>query len=208
MPDIVVLHYTAMNSADAACRTLCNPEKEVSAHYLICETGEVRQLVAEGKRAWHAGAGSWAGISDVNSRSIGIEMANTGFVPFAAPLMDALEALLAGIMARWNIPSHRVIAHSDLAPGRKIDPGKRFDWQRLARSGLSVWPEAQEADPAGFLADARAFGYSAEVADEVVLDAFRLRFRAGYSGPLDAHDAGLAKDLADRFGVDGTGATS
>ncbi len=207
-PEIVVLHYTAMDSAEAACRTLCNPETEVSAHYLICEDGTVHHLVDEEKRAWHAGAGSWGGAGDVNSRSIGIELANTGFAPFAAPLMDALEELLSGILRCWSIPPHRVIGHSDMAPGRKIDPGPRFDWQRLAWSGLSVWPEASEADPKQFCAAAKAFGYSAAVTDEVLLKAFRLRFRPQASGPVDRVDAGLALDLANRFGVDGSGATS
>lgn len=208
VPDLVVLHYTAMHSAEAACRTLCNPETEVSAHYLICEDGDVHQLVDEKMRAWHAGAGSWGDVGDVNSRSIGIEMANTGFAPFAAPLMDALEELLAAIMERWSIAPERVIGHSDMAPGRKIDPGFRFDWQRLARHGLSVWPNGADADPSGFRGHAKAFGYSAEVDDEVLLKAFRLRFRPRFEGPLDQIDAGRAKDLAVRFPVDGKGATS
>lgn len=207
-PDIVVLHYTAMDSAEAACRTLRNPETEVSAHYLLCEDGSVHQLVDEEKRAWHAGAGRWCDVDDVNSRSIGIEMANTGFTPFAAPLMDALEELLAGILERWSIPPHRVIGHSDMAPGRKIDPGARFDWRRLARAGLSVWPEAGEAEPGDFRPHAEAFGYTGEVDDETLLKAFRLRFRPGSQGSLDAMDAGLARDLSARFGVDAEPLTS
>lgn len=202
LPDIVVLHYTAMTSAEAACRTLCNPETEVSAHYLIAETGDVFALVDEVKRAWHAGAGRWGDVVDVNSRSIGIELANDGVSPFSAALMDALEDLLSGILERWAIPPERVIAHSDLAPGRKIDPGRRFDWKRLARGGLAVWPERREAPTTRFQTDARAFGYTAEVEEKVLLESFRQRFRPWGQGPLEPADAGMMADLAMRFPVD------
>ena len=104
-PDIVVLHYTAMQSAEEAICTLCDPENEVSAHYLIGRDGVVTQMVNESARAWHAGAGRWAGCDDINSRSIGIELDNDGLSPFSAALMNALEELLVGIMARWEIPS-------------------------------------------------------------------------------------------------------
>ncbi len=150
-PDLIVLHYTAMATCAEARARLCDPAEEVSAHWLISETGAAEQLVDEARRAWHAGAGEWAGIGDVNSHSIGIELANTGFHPFPEPQMAALEALLTAIMARWHIPAHRVIAHSDMAPTRKGDPGRHFDWRRLARTGLSVWPvlggPADPADP-------------------------------------------------------------
>lgn len=123
---------------------LCSPEHEVSAHYLIARDGRVYQLVAEDARAWHAGAGCWAGQSDVNSHSIGIELDNDGAAPFAAPLMDALEALLRDIMARRGISPQNVLAHSDTAPGRKIDPGPKFDWRRLQRQGLG---RTERVDP-------------------------------------------------------------
>ncbi|MCE2739755.1 MAG: N-acetylmuramoyl-L-alanine amidase [Rhodobacter sp.] len=108
-PDLVVLHYTAMPSCAAALERLCDPLAEVSAHYLICEAGDVLALVPERARAWHAGAGSWGAVTDVNSHSIGVELANDGLQPFAAPQMTALEFLLGGILARWSIPPHRVI---------------------------------------------------------------------------------------------------
>ncbi len=119
--------------------------------------------------------------------------------------MAALEQLLRAVMARWHIPPERVIGHSDMAPGRKGDPGARFDWRRLALAGLSVWPAAGPGDPAGFRAAARAFGYP-DVPDAALLAAVRLRFRPWATGPLDALDAGLVADLARRFPVDGTGA--
>ncbi len=202
LPDIVVIHYTAMTSADAACRALCNPETEVSAHYLIAENGDVFALVDEAKRAWHAGVGSWGDVTDVNSRSIGIELANDGLSPFSAALMDALEELLGGILTRWAIPAERVIAHSDLAPGRKIDPGRRFDWQRLARTGLAIWPETQSSTPENFYADLETFGYSADVEEAPRLESFRQRFRPWADGPVDRVDAELAAGLAARFPVD------
>ncbi len=204
-PELVVLHYTAMESCEAACRALCDPEREVSAHYLISEAGEVTQLVDEEMRAWHAGAGEWGGRGDVNSRSIGIEISNTGFAPFAARQMDALEDLLAGILIRWDIPPEGVIGHSDMAPGRKIDPGPRFDWQRLSRQGLSVWPTKNPVeghDPSWFREFADTFGYPTNIPDDLLLSTFRLRFRPGMTGPIDARDMQMIQDLAKRFGVD------
>ena len=154
-PELVVLHHTAMLTAEAALERLCDPAAEVSAHYL---DRRGRPGLAAGRprtaRAWHAGAGSWGGAGDVNSRSIGIELANAGplagFPPFPEPQMAALEALLDGIMARWAIPPAGVIAHSDMAPERKSDPGPKFDWRRLARGGRAVWPDdAPRRRPAG-----------------------------------------------------------
>lgn len=210
-PSLIVVHYTAMASFDAARARLCDPAAEVSAHYLIAEAGEVLALVPEELRAWHAGAGEWGGQGDVNSRSIGIELANNGQQPFAAPQMAALERLLTQVMARWAIPPQGVIAHSDMAPARKTDPGARFDWRRLALGGLSVWPspETTAVQPNDFVADARRFGYPA-VEEGVLLSAFRLRFRPWARGPLDGVDAAMAADLAQRFAprlaIDATGA--
>ena len=195
-PTLVVIHYTGMASCAEARARLCDPAAEVSAHWLISESGAVEALVPEERRAWHAGAGSWGAVTDVNSHSIGIELANQGDRPFPDGQMAALEVLLAGVMARWAILPSGVIAHSDMAPSRKGDPGRRFDWRRLALLGLAVWPVA--AEPGDLMADLRAFGYpDADAA--AVLSAFRLRFRPLATGPADQVDAGLAADLARRF---------
>ncbi len=196
-PSLVVLHYTAI-SCEAARARLCDPEAEVSAHWLISQTGEAEALVDERHRAWHAGAGGWAGLDDINSHSIGIELANDGTQPFAEPQMAALERLLAAIMARWNIPAHRVIGHSDMAPSRKSDPGRHFDWRRLALQGLSVWPEPAAEAP--LAASLTAFGYP-DAPDDARLTAFRLRFRPWASGPEDATDRALAAGLVARSPV-------
>lgn len=204
-PDLIVLHYTAMHSTDAAQARLCDPEHEVSAHYLISEHGEVVQLVPEHMRAWHAGAGGWGDCSDVNSRSIGIELANNGATPFAAAQMDALEALLPGIMQRWAIVPERIIGHSDMAPLRKSDPGARFDWRRLALLKLSVWPISytpQVADTEVFTELAQQFGYPPAEDFQTILDAFRLRFRPWADGPLNGGDMAAIADLSHRFPVD------
>lgn len=195
-PELVVIHYTAMESCAAALARLCDPLAEVSAHYVIDMDGRVLSLVAEEARAWHAGAGSWAGRADVNSRSIGVELVNPGTEPFPEPQMRALEALLADVLDRWSLPPQAVIGHSDLAPERKGDPGARFDWRRLALQGLSVWPEA--GMPGDFATDLARFGYP-EAAPEALLTAFRLRFRPWAKGPLDATDRALAADLARRY---------
>ncbi len=200
-PDLVVIHYTAMPTAAEARDRLCDPSSEVSAHWLIAENGATEQLVDEVMRAWHAGAGAWGAVTDVNSRSIGIELANSGDAPFPAPQMAALERLLADTMTRWSIPPERVIAHSDMAPDRKRDPGPRFDWRRLALAGLSVWP-GESGDPtADFAVSARAFGYPA-AAPVVRLSAFRLRFRPGAHGSVAASDRAAISDLARCFPVD------
>lgn len=198
----MVIHYTAMATAREALDRLCDPAFEVSAHYLIAEDGEVAALVPEELRAWHAGAGSWGGVADINSRSIGIELANPGTRPFAHPQMLALERLLGEAMARWSIPPERVIGHSDTAPARKADPGPRFDWRRLARGGLSVWPEEGEDDPQAFVPALAGFGYDPSVPPDLLLRAFRLRFRPWAGGPVTARDAGAALALARRFPVD------
>ncbi len=194
-PSIIVIHYTAMATCAEARARLCDPQVEVSAHWLISESGRAEALVDEAARAWHAGAGEWAGLSDINSHSIGIELANTGSQPFPEPQMAALEVLLAGIMARWSIPPHRIIAHSDMAPARKGDPGRRFDWRRLALQGLSVWPDAP-GDAARSLADSLdAIGYPA-APPEARLAAFRLRFHPMAQGPETRADRALADAVA------------
>ncbi|SEF92447.1 N-acetylmuramoyl-L-alanine amidase [Jhaorihella thermophila] len=182
-----------MHGAEAALERLCDPAAEVSAHYLIGMDGTVWQLVEESERAWHAGAGEWGGQGDVNSRSIGIELDNLGNHPFAEPQMAALERLLADIMTRWSIPPHGVIGHSDMAPGRKRDPGPRFDWARLARLGLARNPGRTTAshEPPGFdefRRLARAAGYDDTIPDELLLETVRLRYRPWALGPLGAED--------------------
>jgi N-acetylmuramoyl-L-alanine amidase len=202
MPDMVVIHYTAMADAASALARLCDPDAEVSAHYLIARDGTCWQLVDDAARAWHAGVGAWGGTRDVNSRSIGIELDNDGRTPFAAALMDRLEPLLAGVMARWNILPERVIGHACMAPDRKQDPGPRFDWARLARQGLAVAaPAPLRAVPGDFAAGARAVGYP-DATPDALLAAFRARFRPAARGPLDATDAGIMAALARDFPVD------
>lgn len=195
-----------MASAEAALERLCDPAAEVSAHYLIAADGRLWQLVEDDMRAWHAGAGGWGGVGDVNSRSIGIELDNDGKTSFAAPMMDVLEPLLARLIADWQIPPERVIGHSDMAPARKDDPGRRFDWRRLAKQDLAVWPDvhrpAADPDPDAFVAAARRFGYPA-APDDQLLDAVRQRFRPWAQGPLSGADCALIADLARRFPVDG-----
>ena len=190
-PTLIVLHYTAMTSAQAALDRLCDPKAEVSAHYLIGGDGMLWQMVEEDQRAWHAGAGAWAGQGDVNSRSIGIELDNRGDHPFSEPQMAALERLLPGIMQRHRIAPRGVIGHSCMAPGRKADPGPRFDWTRLARQGLATRPgmgETAKPTPDSFRQMARARGFTAPCDDATLLAAVRLRFRPGASGPLNPED--------------------
>jgi N-acetylmuramoyl-L-alanine amidase len=149
--DMLILHYTGMESAAAALDRLCSPEAKVSAHYLIEEDGAVWRLVGEERRAWHAGVSSWRGRCDINGASIGVELVNPGhgldYRPFPEPQMAALETLARAIIARHPIPPQHVLGHSDVAPQRKTDPGELFDWQRLARAGVGLWPDFTALPP-------------------------------------------------------------
>jgi N-acetylmuramoyl-L-alanine amidase len=143
-PDLVIMHYTGMTDGLAALRRLCDPAPpRVSAHYVVFEDGEIVQCVAEERRAWHAGMGTWEGRGDINSRSIGIEIVNPGhefgYRPFPDAQIDAVIALGRDIAARHRIAPRHVLAHSDIAPGRKQDPGEQFPWERLAGEGLGLW---------------------------------------------------------------------
>lgn len=149
--DMLILHYTGMESAAAALDRLCSPEAKVSAHYLIDEDGTVWRLVAEERRAWHAGVSFWRGRRDINGASIGIELVNPGhgpdYRPFPEAQMAALETLAGDIVARHPIPPRHVLGHSDVAPQRKADPGELFDWQRLALAGVGLWPDFTALPP-------------------------------------------------------------
>lgn len=197
---LVVLHYTAMEGCEDAMTRLCDPDCEVSAHYLIAADGALFRMVDEGKRAWHAGAGAWGGQDDVNSRSIGIELDNDGATPFTEDLMTTLHALLSDLLDRHDLPPKAVIGHSDMAPERKRDPGRHFDWSRLVASGLSIWPEP--AIPTDFLSDAARFGYPTEKGEAVVLEAFRQRFRPDATGPLSTADSAMMAGLARQYPAD------
>lgn len=192
---IVVIHYTGMPSAEAALAWLRNPESRVSSHYFIAEDGTSFRLVDEARRAWHAGAGSWREVeADVNSASVGIELANPGhewgYRPFPDEQIGALLPLLAGIVARHGIAPANVIGHSDLAPTRKEDPGELFPWGRLAAEGLAAplpppGPDPNWTDAGADMALAR-YGYG--LADPVAARiAFQRRFRpARLDGAWDA----------------------
>ena len=142
-PDMILLHYTGMPDAEGALAQLCTAGTNVSAHYVVLEDGRIVQCVPEGKRAWHAGVGSWAGEDDINSCSIGVEIVNPGhdwgYPDFPLRQIAAVIALCRGIMLRRGVPSHRVLAHSDVAPSRKKDPGEKFPWHSLANSGVGHW---------------------------------------------------------------------
>ena len=202
MPKWVILHYTAMNSAAEAIERLCDTVHQVSAHYVISESGTVTQLVSDDMRAWHAGQSFWQGCRDVNSASIGIELCNRGDHPFPAPQIGALITLLSGVCTRNDIPPNSVIGHADIALGRKADPGARFDWRALAQMGFGVWADAvaqSGVDAAVFDANLGRIGYDPDAPLETRLRAFRLHFRPAGAGPLGAVDCTMAAALADKF---------
>lgn len=200
--DILLLHYTGMASAEAAIDWLCAPHSNVSCHYLLAEDGAITQMVCESKRAWHAGQSFWQGNSDINSSSIGIEIQNggpdAGLPAFPDRQIEAVIALSRDIVARHKIPASRVLAHSDVAPGRKVDPGEKFPWGRLAKAGVGQWPQVGDIAP-DCKADLktaqkllRQIGYNVAVTGRAdfetrrVFKAFQLRYLPGrVNGVLD-----------------------
>jgi N-acetylmuramoyl-L-alanine amidase len=202
--DMLVLHYTGMKTAKAALDRLCDPAAKVSAHYTIDQDGTVYAHVAEARRAWHAGAAYWAGATDINARSIGIELVNPGhefgYRDFAEDQIAALTTLCHSILMRHPIPSWRVLGHSDVAPARKEDPGELFPWQRLAKAGIGLWPQVAASDLG---ADALSrYGYDPGVALDKTIAAFQRHFRPGrLDGQWDSECAGLLAWLLTQAGV-------
>ena len=199
---MLILHYTGMESAEAALARLCDPAAGVSAHYVVDEDGAVYRLVPEERRAWHAGESAWRGRPGVNDVSIGIEIVNPGheigYRPYPPAQMAAVEALCRGVVARHPIPPRHVLGHSDVAPSRRSDPGELFDWARLAAAGIGLWPEFSAAAGnlgptlrpgdtgsavAGFQEGLAEFGYGVPVhgvfdeATAQVVTAFQRHFR-------------------------------
>jgi N-acetylmuramoyl-L-alanine amidase len=223
--DMLVLHYTGMRTAEEAIGRLRDPASRVSAHYVVEEDGLVWRLVPEGRRAWHAGASHWRGRESLNGRSIGVEVVNPGhewgYRPFPALQMAAVCDLCLEIVARHPIAARDVVAHSDIAPDRKQDPGELFDWEGLAANGVGLWPRAATAaggavaraasDVTEFLA---AIGYRADLPSPVLLAAFQRRWRpervdgVADAGTLErlAAVAALLGGGASPGGVDGPGA--
>ena len=208
--DMLIIHYTGMESAEAALSRMRDPAAKVSAHYMIDEDGTVYRLVAENMRAWHAGTASWGGGTNINDRSIGIELVNPGaefgYRPFPMPQIEALEQLAGGLLKRHAIPARHVLGHSDVAPTRKQDPGELFDWARLAAAGIGLWPETENAlETEVALASAhlpamaniqellQRFGYPIAISGEqdeetrLVITAFQRHFHPqNVSGDMDA----------------------
>lgn len=183
-PNFIILHQTTNAALEPALRTLTDPQRKVSAHYLIGRDGTLIQLVDEKQRAWHAGQSWWGGLTDLNSASIGIELDNTGDEPFAEPQILRLLDLLTELRERHKIPATNVLAHGDVAPRRKVDPSHLFPWERLARAGHGLWcfsPVA--AAPLGFdpTLAMQALGY--DLSDEIAARrAFRRHFLAEENG--------------------------
>jgi N-acetylmuramoyl-L-alanine amidase len=184
----LILHYTGMPDEDAAIARLCDPTAEVSAHYVVRANGEVLQLVDESMRAWHAGKSFWAGETDINATSIGIEICNPGhefgYVPFPEVQVDAVTELCRAILSRHAIPARHVLGHSDIAPTRKQDPGEFFPWARLAAAGVGLFErgEGREARGEGDLA---LYGYDTSNMPAAIC-AFQRHFRPdGITGEWD-----------------------
>lgn len=144
--DMVVLHFTGMSSLPEVLNKLCDPGSQLSAHYVVAEDGRIFRLVEEDRRAWHAGVSSWQGQRDINSRSIGIEIMNNGEVDYTREQILSVMAICKSVMERYDIPPHHIVGHSDVAPGRKVDPGPRFPWTRLASKGIGLYADPRLGD--------------------------------------------------------------
>jgi N-acetylmuramoyl-L-alanine amidase len=185
-PDMIVLHYTGMPTGEAALARLCDPASKVSSHYLVEEDGRVYRLVPEERRAWHAGVSSWKGVTDINGRSVGIEIVNPGhefgYRAFPDAQVAAVIELLTEIRTRWAVENGFIIGHSDVAPDRKDDPGELFPWKRLAQAGHGLWAEPPAAPGA-------PLGEGEEGAGVFALQAgfTRLGYDCAPSGRFDAH---------------------
>jgi N-acetylmuramoyl-L-alanine amidase len=199
-PSIIILHYTGMSNAEKACDWLCDERSEVSSHYLIDESGGIIHMVDESKRAWHAGVSSWHDEIDINSASIGIEIHNpghtAGYPDFPMVQMQAVANLCRQIATRYDIKPQQILAHSDVAPGRKVDPGEKFDWGFLAAQGVGHWVQPAPLSGGSFLqvgdkgdpvfalqAMLKLYGYGVDVNGEydartkIVVEAFQRHFR-------------------------------
>jgi N-acetylmuramoyl-L-alanine amidase len=216
--DILLLHYTGMESTQEALDRLCDPTAKVSAHYVVDEHGEISQLVPEARRAWHAGVSKWESVEDINSHSIGIEISNTGhelgYPDFPDAQIEAVIALCRDILHRHHIRADRVLAHSDVAPKRKVDPGEKFPWERLHRAGVGAWAPAKSpsapalgpgdrGDEVKNLQEAlRRYGYDVapsgvyDEATAAVVTAFQRHFRPSrVDGRADGSTAGALQAL-------------
>lgn len=194
--DMIVLHYTGMPDAKAALQRLCSPQSEVSAHYFVFEDGRIVQCVPESRRAWHAGEGSWAGEADINSISIGIEIANPGHEygcpDFPRRQIAAVTTLCRSIQKRFPVRPERVLAHSDVAPKRKQDPGEKFPWQTLHDSGIGQWVR-----PAPILDGGRVLALTDS--GEEVTEIQRLLAEYGYGVEVSGHYDGTTHDVVAAF---------
>ena len=209
-PDMLILHYTGMTSEQEALTRLCSPVSEVSCHYVVTEEGRIIQCVPEKRRAWHAGEGAWAGETDINSCSIGIEIVNPGhdfgYPDFPRRQIGAVTALCRAILRRRSIKPERILAHSDTAPSRKKDPGEKFPWAVLHHSGIGHWvkPAPVKPGPSFGLGDSgdviralqsalHEYGYAVPVTGQfdeetrAVVTAFQRHFRPALcDGRLDS----------------------
>lgn len=207
--DMLVLHYTGMKSGAEALARLRDPASRVSAHYVVEEDGRIFHLVPEAMRAWHAGVSYWRGATNINQRSVGIEIVNPGhefgYRPFPRVQMEAVLGLCHGILGRHAIPSRNVVAHADVAPARKEDPGEYFDWQLLAASEIGLWPNAHDGAPMADLRGAArqlaAYGYDTADMPKAIM-AFQRHFRPkSLTGEWDAECAGLLAALLQLAGI-------
>ncbi len=199
---LILLHYTGMENGAVAIERLCDREAQVSAHYVVREDGQILQLVSEDKRAWHAGVASWRGESDVNSASIGIEIVNGGhdyaLPDYPAIQIDRLVALLRDVMARHGLGAECVIGHSDVAPGRKQDPGEHFPWGVLATAGCALATPQPGEPVADVTAGLEKIGYALDAGVGAVVEAFQRRWRpARVNGVADQETRALIAALAD-----------
>ena len=201
-PNFVIIHHTAQNGCDSTLRTFTLPRTQVSAHYVICKDGTVQHMLNDYLRAWHAGAGRWGNVTDINSSSIGIELDNNGFEPFTEAQINNLLIVLKTLKKNYGIPTANFIGHADIAPSRKVDPNRYFPWQQLAANGFGYWYDTTKTKaPENFNAiqALRIIGY--DTRDSIAaIKAFKLHFvQQDSAAVLSVQDRNIIYDLYKKY---------
>ena len=201
-PNFVIIHHTAQTACDTTLRTFTLPRTQVSAHYVICRDGTIHHMLNDYLRAWHAGAGKWGNVTDVNSTSVGIELDNNGFEPFPDAQINSLLTVLKHLKKDYNIPVSNFIGHADIAPKRKVDPSKYFPWQKLSQNGYGHWYDTVNVKlPENFNAmqSLRIIGY--DIADSAAaIRSFKLHFeQVDNNATLSDADKKIIYQLAKKY---------
>jgi N-acetylmuramoyl-L-alanine amidase len=201
-PNFVIIHHTAQNACEQTLKTFTTDKSKVSAHYVICKDGTIHHMLSDYLRAWQAGVSKWGNATDINSLSVGIELDNNGFEPFTAEQITSLLNVLAQLKRNYSIPAANFIGHSDVAPGRKVDPNRYFPWETLSEKGFGLWFDTTCVEvPEHFdtLQALRIIGYDIRN-PQAAVQSFKIHFVQGDSMAfLNEPDKKILYDLSQKY---------